>query len=280
MSKENFLFIGGDLRQIYAAKNLFEKGYEVSFFGFENFEKMPKEFLSFGNLKIAVILSDVIVLPTPLIKNGVLNMPFSEQKVRFEDFRNYLNEEKLIFGGKIDGSIKSYLNKNSLKFYDFLEEEEINLQNSYLTSQGAVGKILNFYGESLNSKKILITGFGKIAKSLIEMLSAFKPNITVGARKSIDLTAAGLLGCKGKFISEIDCFDEYDMIINTVPVKLFSNNLLQSCKVPFIELANFENISNENYHIFPSIPGKMFPVSSGELFAHFIIGKLTEVNNE
>ena len=280
MNKGNILFIGGDLRQIYAAKTLFEKGYEVSFYGFEKFDRMPKEFLAFNNLKIALILSDIIVLPTPLMKNGVLNMPFSEQIISFEDFSQYLNKDKTVFGGKVGSSIKSYLENKSVKCFDFLEDEEINLQNSYLTAEGAVGEILNFYGETLHSKNILITGFGRISKSLIRLLCAFKANITVGARKSSDLTLARLLGCKSRFISGIESFEGFDLIINTVPVKLFSNNLLESSSVPYIELANFEKIKNENYHTFPGIPGKNFPVSAGKLNAHFIISKITEVDNE
>ena len=280
MIKRNCLFIGGDLRQIYTAKKLFSEGYEVSFFGFEKNENLPKEFLSFNNLKIALILSDIIVLPTPLIKNGVLNMPFSALKLKFDDISEHLNKDKIIFGGKFESDYKHLIEKKSVKYFDFLSDEEVNIQNSYLTAEGAVGEILNFYGESLHSKQILITGFGRISKSLIKLLSAFKAHITIGARKSADLTLARLMGCRGRFISGIESFDDYDLVINTVPVKLFSGNLLESSKVPFIELAYFEEIKNENYHIFPGIPGKNFPKSAGEIFAHFIISKLTEVDNE
>ena len=69
MSKKNVLFIGGDARQLYCAEKLLDEGYEISVFGFDNFSFVNSLFMNFKVLKIAIILADAVVLPTPFLYN-------------------------------------------------------------------------------------------------------------------------------------------------------------------------------------------------------------------
>ena len=276
MDKRNILFIGGDERQLYCAKSLYDCGYEVSLFGFEKAEHIPEELMVFHNPKIAVILADVIVLPTPFTIDSYLFAPLSERKLKKEEILPFITEDKIVFGGKYDAQTKKYLEAKHVPLTDFLSLESVTLSNAYLTAEGPVEKLMACTGRALFSQSVLIIGFGRIAKQLLRLLSAFKMNITVAARKKSDLTFAKLLGAKPKSIAQLGDLSGYDLIINTVPAKLFKNSVIEALKVPYIDLALKADYENLNYIAFSSVPGKYAPESAGELFAQIVSEQLAE----
>jgi len=280
MDKRNILFIGGDERQIFCAKMLYDCGYEVSLFGFEKYNDIPPELIIFHNLKIAVILADVIILPTPLIYEGALFAPYSQETLKKEDVLQYITQEKIVFGGKYDYASQQEFSAKKIEYHDFLGNEEVTLQNAYLTAEGTVEKMMAVSKEALFQKSVLIIGFGRIAKCLLRLLSAFKMNVSVAARKKSDLTIAKLLGAKSKHISQLGNLSGYDYIINTVPAKIIEKQTCEALKVPFIDLARKDKIKNENYIIFSSVPGKYAPQSAGEICADFVCEQLREGKHE
>ncbi|MBR0415258.1 MAG: hypothetical protein IJI67_09335 [Clostridia bacterium] len=280
MDKRNILFIGGDERQIYCAKKLYDCGYEVSLFGFEKYHDIPQELMIFHNLKIAVILADVIILPTPFIYEESLFAPFSQTKLKKEEVLQYITQEKIIFGGKYDFATQQEFSAKKIEFHDFLENEEVTLQNAYLTAEGTVEKMMAVSKEALFQKSVLIIGFGRIAKCLLRLLSAFKMNITVAARKKSDLTIAKLLGAKSKHIAQLSDLSGYDFIINTVPAKILEKQVCEALEVPLIDLACKNKYKNKNYMIYSSVPGKYAPQSAGEICADFVCEQLGEGKHE
>lgn len=269
MDKQSILFIGGDERQIFCAKHLFRCGYEVSIIGFEEYAHIPSELMVFNNLKIAIILADVIVLPTPFSINECIYAPYSAQQIKREDVLKFLESDKIVFGGKYDINFSESLKKKHIQHFDFLEQEEIVQKNAYLTAEGTVEKMMGYTPESLFEKKVLIVGFGRIAKHLIRLLQAFKVSVTVAARKKSDLTLAKLIGCKAKSIQQCQDLSGFDYIINTAPAVVFHSAALEQCKGIFLDLAGAA-YHTQNYTKLSAIPGKYAPKSAGECNAQFI----------
>ncbi|MBR2590858.1 MAG: hypothetical protein IKE65_08035 [Clostridia bacterium] len=279
MDKQNILFVGGDKRQIYCAKQLYASGFEVSIIGFEKCADVPEELMVFTNLKIAVILADVVVLPTPLFIRSEVYAPYSENKLKIEDIVANLDSEKRVFAGKIDDSVKSALEKKHVSYFDFLFQEDIVQYNAYLTAEGTVHKLMEMDDACLSRKKVLVIGFGRIAKHIIRILQAYRTGITICARKKSDVTLAKIIGCKAKNIAHMKDLSGYDYIINTVPAKVFKNDLIQAADTPFIDLAGVEYAA-QKYYRFSSVPGKYAPKSAGIMQAHFIEQSLSEVDYE
>ena len=280
MDKRNILFIGGDERQLFCAKQLYHIGYEVSIIGFEKYSGIPEEIMVFTNPKIAIILADVIILPTPFIIDGYIYAPYSEKPLREEELIKFTDKDKLVFGGKIDFGFHQMLEEKNIKFYDCLEDESLTLQNAYYTAEGTVFKMMEMSNEALFAKNVLIIGFGRIAKHLCKLLTSLKMNVLVIARKKSDITKAKLMGVKSKHISQLHSFEDYDFIINTVPVKIFKNSFLQTCRNPFIDLAGVSEYSCEHYLKFSAVPGKYAPKSAGIALANYIHQTLSEVEYE
>ena len=138
MSKKNILFIGGDARQLYCAEKLLGEGYEISVYGFDKYEELNNLFMNFKVLKIAVILADAVVLPTPFLYNDYLYLPFSDEKIGADEIIKNLDESKTVFGSGFNDSLKELLENKGVKYFDFLSDESLAVLNAELTAQGAV----------------------------------------------------------------------------------------------------------------------------------------------
>lgn len=280
LDKRNILFIGGDERQLFCAKYLYRAGYEVSIIGFDKYRDIPEELMVFTNPKIAIILADIIILPTPCTIDEHIFMPYSDFTLNEKDVFSHLDNEKIIFGGKINENFRINLKKKNIKFYDFLEDESITVHNAYITAEGTLQKMMALSDESLFGKNVLIIGFGRISKHLCKLLSALKMNVHVLARKKSDITWAKLSGVKSKQIQAFQSFKGYDFVINTVPVKIFKNTMFDTLHAPFIDLANIGEYHCSYYIKLSALPGKYAPKSAGEITGEYIYQTLAEVEYE
>lgn len=280
MSKLNILFVGGDERQLYCAKRMLDKGYEISVYGFDKCDKIDNLFMNFKVLKIAVILADAVVLPTPVLYNGCIYAPYTDEKIGIEEIIKYSDNTKLVFAGGFNKDIKASFDKKKIQTFDFLKDEQLTLLNAELTAQGAVNILCNHLKSALSEKNILVLGYGRIAKCLIKILSSYRANLCVGARKKSDLTRARISGVHSKEINRID-FSDYDIIINTVPAKIIDEETIsENEKVTFLDLALFLSLESDNYIIAKAVPGKFAPESAGKYLAEYMIETLEGGNNE
>ena len=84
--------IGGDSRQLYMSGYLKEKGYDVKIFGCEH-GKYPEGVKGCESIDKAV-LSDVLILPLPVSKNGnLLNTPLSSEEIKLREITERINEK-------------------------------------------------------------------------------------------------------------------------------------------------------------------------------------------
>jgi len=136
-------------------------------------------------------------------------------------------------------------------------------------------------------QKVLITGFGRISKVMVKALIGLGANVYVTARKYSDLAWVRIYGCKDIHISEIEEYlPEFDLVFNTVPAVILDDKRLsllkESCLV--IDLASkpggvdFETAGRLGIKTIwaLSIPGKVAPVTSGEIIAGTILNILSE----
>ena len=272
----NVRFIGGDKRQLYCAKALYDMGYEVSAYGFDNADDIFSGLMIFSNLKIAAILADVIVLPTPCIKDGFIYMPLSSDKISIDELFKLVEKDKTIFGG-FGKSIFNYINRNEYKAYNFLANEELTIYNAHLTAEGAVNILMNTLDEGMQNQRVLITGYGRIAKALSKILGSLNAKVTVAARKKADLAWAKFSGADALMLKNIKSLKDYDIVINTVPAPVIDNRLFAAVNNRIVmELATDSFIeAKDNVFIKANgIPGKYAPKDCGRMMAAIIDGEM------
>ena len=114
--------------------------------------------------------------------------------------------------------------------------------------------------------KILVIGWGRIGKCLSQLLQQLGCHITVAARKASDRAMLAALGCNTIPTNSIT-LEDYSIIFNTVPQLLIENC---DTTAVVIDLASTPGISGQRVISARGLPGKMAPVSSGQLIADTI----------
>ncbi len=276
--KKVFLVVGGDMRQIYAAKKLSEE-FTVYAAGFDCCTANAENVIFIGHLLEMPQKADYILYPLPVSENGIfVNAPFCENKILLTDTLSLLKDDGIIFGGKIDPSTMKIFNKSKAETVDYFTIEDFNLMNAVPTAEGAIQIAMRERASVLYKSKILITGYGRISKVLVKILSAMGAEVTVTARKYTDLQWAEIAGCKAVYLSEFEnIVHESDIIFNTIPAMILDKNIINKIKKEalIIDLASkpggvdFEYAKKTGIKTIHALalPGKIAPVTAGEIIA-------------
>ena len=80
--------------------------------------------------------------------------------------------------------------------YDYNKRDDFKYKNAILTSEGAIALYKENSNKAIYGSNILITGFGKIGKSLCNLLKAMGSKLTVCARSDIDKAQAKTIADK------------------------------------------------------------------------------------
>lgn len=288
MNKDTtFLVVGGDLRQVYTAAALSDK-YEVYAAGFDRNVTLPESVKTCGSDLNLPHKADVIILPLPASQNGVfVNTPFCRSNIPLTALFSVLSEDGVILGGRIDAKTKKIFESNSIEAVDYFEREELSVLNAVPTAEGAVQIAMEEMATTIFGQKVLITGYGRISKVLARILVAMGADVTVTARKYSDLAWAEIHGCKGLHTSLIgEGIGEYSLIFNTVPAVILGEEILSSVSKDslIIDLASkpggvdFEVAGKLGLKVVwaLSLPGKVAPISSGEIIASTVLNILKE----
>ena len=281
-------FIGGDARMITAARKLSADGYTVSvFFG----ETVGGELNKYSTLQNALTESDILIFPLPVSADGkLLNAPFLEDKIELLRLADDIPMGKTVIGGRIPDDIADILQKKNALVIDYFKSEAFQIENAYTTSEAALSIAMNNLRRNIRGAHFAITGYGRISRTLTELLLKLGGKVTVLARKESDLAWARLAGADTKRInaeSIISLTHGYDIIFNTVPTWLFLEDflLLVDDKTLIIDLASSPggvDVSaakrlSSNVLWASSLPGKYAPDSAGELICSCIKDIVSEV---
>lgn len=275
---KDFLFLGGDLRMIYAARQL-GKRFNCYVRGFD--EELPTEVPRADKGRF---FSNV-VLPLPASVDGInINAPHSKEQMSFAVLPQCLADEGTLFTSKRFPFLEEICERHRYKIVDYFSREELALMNAVPTAEGAIEVMLGELAITLFGAEILIVGFGRIGKIMVRYLTALGASVTVCARKYSALAEAELLGCKTVDLRRINALEavlpRFDVIVNTVPATIFGMNrlLLLRKDCLFVDLASKSGVEDLRLAAdagvrvvwAQSLPGRTAPVSAGEIIGRTI----------
>lgn len=285
--KKTFLIAGGDLRFATLAGCLADS-YTVYAVGFDRNVALPEKVRLINRITDMNVRADYIVLPLPVSADGVtVSTPYSGSSLSIESLVPVVKENGIVFGGMISSDIKKFFEKKGIAVEDYAKREEFAVLNAVATAEGALQITMEELATTLSGRKILILGAGRIAKVLIDMLSGFHADVTVAARKCSDLAWARVYGCKAVHIGNIDSvLSESEIFFNTVPAVILDEKKLKLIDKDslVIDLASkpggvdFDTAGSLGIKAvwLLSLPGKVAPVTSGEIIAETIENILSE----
>ena len=155
----------------------------------------------------------------------ILPFPSKKEKLSFlSDISGVFSKGQTVIGGLLDEDAKISLSDMGVNFVDYFTFETYVLRNAYLTTQGAVRLLLENTKGYIAGKNAVVTGFGRIGKSLALMLKALGIKVFVAVRSDIQAADALSLGFDVFKISQLKSVAFYfDYIFNTIPFRIFED---------------------------------------------------------
>lgn len=270
------LIIGGDRRQLEIANILINKNIEVETFGIENTDK---------NIKIdkAYNDADAIILPLPVSRDDItINAPLCNDKIYIKDIINA--KPKFVFGGLISENLEKELIRHNIPYYDYYKSEDITVKNAVLTAEAAVALAITEVPFSLYGANCLIIGYGRIGKSLANLLRVFGANVTVTSRNTEVLKQISNDGFTEQETNRvIEILSKQNIVFNTAPTNILNKEFFRNCDKNAIVFDLATNAGTDfkaaeyygiNAKLCGGLPGKFSPKTAARYIADEIFTKL------
>lgn len=272
-----FLFVGGDKRTIELIEMLRKDGHKIKTYALENTAKpLESEHLKhIEDLQNQLKDYDAVIGPIPFSKDEKnLNAPFTENKISIDSLLHFIENQTLITG-PISANLNKKIAKHNIKVIDIMKVEELVIYNTIATAEGTIEIAISNTEKNLHESKILILGFGRVAKTLALKLKGLSKQVTCAARKAKDFAWIDTLGINIENINSLEQnLNEYDIIINTVPQIILTEERIKHIKEDalIIDLASKPGgvdqkaikKAKKKYIWALALPGKVSPLSSAK----------------
>ena len=158
------------------------------------------------------------------------------------------------------------------KVVDYSGSEAFLSKNAYLTAEATIMLLYQITESSLLDKKILVCGYGRIGKRLCRLLSSLGAKVYAYARRN---EVKKEIIENGYISAEISTSEKCDIVLNTVPSVIFSNEQIN--KIPsstyLFELASMPGGFESKSRVYQGggLPGKILPKGSAQLIFDTIV---------
>lgn len=170
--------------------------------------------------------------------------------------------------------------KSHKHYFDYNKRADFIYNNAVLTAEGAIALYKQNSEKAIFGSKILITGYGKIAKILHKYLDIMGSDITICCRSEENYAQAKTNNAKVINFKDGE-FYGYDAIFNTVPAIVFTKKEIDafSPDTKYIELASFPGGIDKHYAQSKGIEytdGSKLPARYSKKSAGYYIGQTVE----
>lgn len=212
----------------------------------------------------------VLILPIPTTRDGAV---VNGVGCPLEELVDLADPTLMIAGYGIPDDIRHKAELRGAGVYDAAEDEDFLVENAKITAHGALGRILTETDRDMSELSIGIVGYGRIGSAIADLLLFLGSTVRIFSGSEEKIATLATMGADVRSIDESD-FSDLDILINTAPKRILSPDkeveLLKS-GVRIIELASGKNFSSDEVSVMASIPDKMYPVSSGRMYAKYIL---------
>ena len=230
--KKVYAVIGGDLRQEYLAKLLTLDGNTVLTVGLDRENEADIKVINCKTAVEAIKEADYIILPLPYTTDKTtVNAPYARAPIPLNEVFGAVTPGQLVTGGKLDDFAFEFAKRRGFKLIDYFAREELEILNAIPTAEGAIQIALEELPITLHGSKCLVTGFGRVAKSLARRLNALGANVTASARSFSDIAWAYSYDCNTIPLYDLKKdINQFDVVFNTIPAIVIGEDLLSNLK--------------------------------------------------
>lgn len=280
------LCVGGDARYVYMCEQLAKK-YTVAAY---RTTAAPRGAAVLSELSELKEKADMLVLP--MLKNVIYEnekayISCGKDSICIDDLLTCIKDDAIITGGTVDDRTASYFEEHGFDITDYFKRKELIIKNCIPTAEGALMIALQEQITTVFGSKVLVTGFGNVAKATARLFSAVGANVECVVRRKEAAAEAFEANIKAYGFDNIaEHIDKFDIVINTVPALVINEKLIEKMnkKALIIDLASMpggvdKEAAKANgircIHAL-ALPGKTAPVTAGRFLAETVENIISE----
>lgn len=201
---------------------------------------------------------------------------FAPNYVLKADALNKMRNGSTVFCGKADEGIGEVATFKGISVYEFLNDEKFSLANADFTAEATLQILLGIIDRQLKEFKIAVVGYGKCGKAISKYLYDLKSKFEI---VTSDPANASIFASAVKY-KECD-YRKYDIIINTAPTKILTDEQLAKLKRKTIIMdisSSPYGLNHErarelglNSFVYPALPSKLRARACAELMLDIIL---------
>jgi len=256
--------LGGDARQVYAARALAAVGWDIRLF-------------AVSQEKASASARVCETLPEALEGAKLVICPVSCQGLE-ETLPDLLTPEQTLVGIKLPRGLRERLAGRGVLCHDLLDREDFTRLNAIPSAEGAIAEAIAASCCNLHLNQALVLGYGRCGKVLAQKLGGLGAHVTVAARRWDSACEAIANGCEVlDFLLLPYHMGRFYYIFNTIPAMVLDEKLLQALPpdAVIIDIASgpggvdFEaaRALGITAKLCPGLPGIYSPRSAGEAVA-------------
>lgn len=230
---QNISIIGGDLRIVKLAELLAKDNFKIKTYAIEEAEELNKiqNIKNCNTLDETIENTEIVIGPIPLSSNNIqINTPFSKKVITLEELAKKIKNKKFI-AGNIKKEFYEYSQNNNSEIIDLLKKEELTILNTISTAEGAIQIAMEETIKTIHSSNILILGFGRVGKTLANILKGIGANVYCEARKNEDLAWIKTYGYEPIDLNNLnENLNKFDIIMNTIPALVLKEKEINCLK--------------------------------------------------
>ena len=223
---------------------------------------------------------------TPANLNFVV-FPFMDEidKAIYDDgFFADLKNGALVFSGVRNDYLTKKCTEHKLEYCVIMEDRGIALKNAVPTSEGVIAYLIANRTDTVANSRILVIGYGVCGRDLSKRLKMLGAHVYALVRNREKECAAYADSITPVYPDDL-YITKYDVIINTVPGRVLTNETLERTKgALLIDIASkpygfdmeLAKKFNNNSALLRGIPGKYAVRTAGEVLGEYIHRVLSE----
>ena len=218
----------------------------------------------------APLFERLILLPIPTSRDGVhvtTTDIFLDEVVREAD------SGVLVAGYNIPEPYASLFIDAGAHVFDAGLDERFLVENAIITARGALGRILCEFDRDVSELRCAVVGYGRIGSRLARYLLFLGASLTVFTGRETLYRSLIFDGVDARLMKSSADLLDYDLIINTAPAPLISEEVCRNLKngAKIMDLASGSFVpSSPSVIKLSSVPDAMYPVTAGGLYAKYI----------
>lgn len=227
-----------------------------------------------SQMPVSARFSQVLLLPVPTSRDKKY---ITGTEIDFPTVAELSGRGTLLVGYGIPKELFGLSAARGAEIYDLATDEEFLADNARLTAYAALGRILSDIPRELSELTVGVVGYGRIGSRLVSLLLFLGARLRVYTRRESVRLELCEMGIGAELISDESDFSDIDLLINTAPTRVMSDERFFSLPegLMIIELASGKNFpTSDRVRALPSLPERVYPVSASRIYTECVRARI------